>query len=51
MHVRFEATYPHEKSTTKFLALDKCLEGREFLEVCLYAPLLSYPSLNWDPFE
>ena len=51
MHVRFEATYPHEKFTTKFLALDKCLKGREFLEVCLHAPLLLYTLLSWDPFE
>ncbi|XP_065891093.1 lariat debranching enzyme-like isoform X2 [Dysidea avara] len=39
LHCRFEASYKHYSSnrevisTTKFLALDKCLPGRHFLEV------------------
>ncbi|EDR00916.1 uncharacterized protein LACBIDRAFT_186329 [Laccaria bicolor S238N-H82] len=48
MHVKFEATYPHEKSTTKFLALDKCLKGREFLEVIQF-PVASCPVPNPKP--
>jgi lariat debranching enzyme len=40
LHVKFAAEFAHEKSTTKyyfdylsdrFLALDKCLPGRDFL--------------------
>lgn len=34
MHVKFEATCKHESGkVTKFLALDKCLPNRKYLEV------------------
>lgn len=38
MHVRFEASVLHlDGSTTEFLALDKCLPRRQFMEV-LHSP-------------
>ena len=34
LHVKFSALCPHDKGYTKFLALDKCLPKRRFLQVC-----------------
>ena len=34
MHVKYAAIFPHnEQEQTKFLSLDKCLPGRDFLQV------------------
>jgi lariat debranching enzyme len=33
LHVKFAALYPHSEGHTKFLALDKCLPRRQFLQV------------------
>jgi lariat debranching enzyme len=33
LHVKFSAVYKHENCETKFLALDKCLPRRKFLQV------------------
>ena len=34
LHAKFSALYSHDKGHTKFLALDKCLPKRRFLQVC-----------------
>lgn len=33
MHVRFETKVPHGSESTRFLALDKCLPDRPFMEI------------------
>lgn len=54
MHVKFEATVPHPRSdnageeeqrVTKFLALDKCLPEREFLQI------VDIPHCNEEPMQ
>ncbi|RIB14287.1 Metallo-dependent phosphatase-like protein [Gigaspora rosea] len=44
LHVKFAALIPHDGSYTRFLSLDKCLPGREFLQV------LDFPEAN-GPLE
>ncbi|RWS26231.1 hypothetical protein B4U80_11071 [Leptotrombidium deliense] len=51
LHVRFEATVTHEnKTTTQFLALDKCLPRRHYLEFIEIEPKNNQgsPGLNYD---
>ncbi|CAD8052536.1 unnamed protein product [Paramecium sonneborni] len=56
MHVKFEALVQHQSNKkTKFLALDKCLPGREFLQVFTYTKegldLYNQFAFNNDPIE
>lgn len=48
LHCRFTATVQHnEHQTTHFLALDKCLPKRRFLEVHLYILTKSFLIANF----
>lgn len=58
LHVKFAAVVPHEqcedggqRRVTKFLALDKCLPRREFLQILDIGPDLTtpFPELHYDP--
>lgn len=58
LHVKFAALVPHEqlenggqKKMTKFLALDKCLPRREFLQILDIGPdvVATFPELHYDP--
>ena len=53
MHAKFPALIPHECQDgvkfTKFLALDKCLPRREFLQVIDVGPATAPPELTYDP--
>ncbi|CAD8043441.1 unnamed protein product [Paramecium primaurelia] len=56
MHVKFEALVNHQSNKkTKFLALDKCLPGREFLQVFTYTKegvdLYNQFAFNNEPIE
>jgi lariat debranching enzyme len=50
MHTRFQATVPSELGATNFLALDKCLPNREYLE-CIDLPDVDATDarLEYDP--
>lgn len=53
MHVKFQAEVMHhdkDGSTTKFLALDKPLRGRQYLE-CLEVPLNEEQQRRYDETE
>ena len=53
MHAKFPALIPHESQDglkfTKFLALDKCLPRREFLQVIDIGPATAPLELIYDP--
>ena len=53
LHTKFPALIPHEcqegRKFTKFLALDKCLPRREFLQVIDLGPTESPLELTYDP--
>lgn len=53
MHTKFPALIPHEcqdgRKFTKFLALDKCLPRREFLQVVDLGPTDAPLELTYDP--
>ena len=53
MHAKFPALIPHECQDglkfTKFLALDKCLPRREFLQVIDIGPATAPLELTYDP--
>lgn len=38
MHIKFSAMVKHEKNATRFLALDKCLPGRDFMQLLEIQP-------------
>ena len=51
MHARFTALVPHNDGTsTKFLALDKCLPRRKFLEIIDFPDATEDLTLKHDPY-
>ena len=49
MHAKFSAIVEHETGeTTKFLALDKCLPKRNFLQILDFGPATEEPVLKYD---
>lgn len=51
MHARFTALVPHKDGTsTKFLALDKCLPKRKFLEIIDFPDATDDLTIKHDPY-
>ncbi|CAZ85053.1 unnamed protein product [Tuber melanosporum] len=49
LHVKFAALVDHGNKVTNFLALDKCLPHRQFLQLLTIPVTKSKPGLSYDP--